>query len=371
MPQIIYSPSKYIQGSGEIARLGAYCRDMGAKEACAIVDPYILSKYEQEIWSSFDSECIPLSLQVFQGECSQVQAERIAAELYQGSKGMIVGIGGGKTLDMAKAVSHFASLPVMLVPTVASTDAACSALAVLYHEPGEIDRYLPLRRSPDLVVADVTVIAGAPVRLLAAGMGDALSTYYEARACHRSGAVTSTGGTGTLAALALARTCLDTLLADGRQALEDVRAGRVTAAVEHIVEANIYLSGIGFESGGLAAAHAIHNGLTLLEECRGVLHGEKVAFATLVQLILEDAPEEEIREAAEFCRMAGLPVTLGELGLDGSDHERLMVAAEAGCTLADTPMTNMPFPVTPQQVLEAMLEADRRGAVLLSQPNGG
>jgi glycerol dehydrogenase len=142
----------------------------------------------------------------------------------------------------------------MLVPTVASTDAPCSALSVLYSESGEFDRYLPLRRSPDIVVADVELIAKAPVRLLAAGMGDALSTYYEARACSRSGAVTSAGGTGTLAALALARTCLDTLLADGAQALQDAADGRATAAVEHIVEANIYLSGIGFESGGLAAA---------------------------------------------------------------------------------------------------------------------
>lgn len=371
MPQIIYSPSKYIQGSGEIARLGAYCREMGAKEACAIVDPYILSKYEQEIRGSFLAEHIPLSLRELRGECSQVQAEQIAAELEQDSTDIIVGIGGGKTLDMAKAVSYFTGWPVMLVPTVASTDAPCSALAVLYHESGEIDRYLPLRRSPDLVVADVAVVAGAPVRLLAAGMGDALSTYYEARACRRSGAVTSTGGTGTLAALALARTCLDTVLADGVQALTDARAGRVTAAVEHIVEANIYLSGIGFESGGLAAAHAIHNGLTLLGECRSVLHGEKVAFATLVQLVLEGASEEEICGAAEFCRMAGLPVTLGELGLEGADHERLMVAAEASCTLEDTPMTNMPFPVTPQQVLEAVLEVDRRGAGLALKNNGG
>ncbi|WP_340022706.1 glycerol dehydrogenase [Paenibacillus sp. FSL K6-1096] len=366
MPQIIYSPSKYIQGNGEIARLGAYCRETGARGAYVLVDPYILSNYEQEIRSSFEAEQVMLSLREFRGECTQVQAEQIAAEMDRAGTDMIVGIGGGKTLDMAKAASHFSSLPVMLVPTVASTDAPCSALAVLYQDSGSFDRYLLLRRSPDLVVADVAVIAGAPVRLLAAGMGDALSTYYEARACRRAGAVTSSGGTGTLAALALARTCLDTLLTDGQQALEDVRAGRVTAAVEHIVEANIYLSGIGFESGGLAAAHAIHNGLTLLEECRGVLHGEKVAFATMVQLILEGAPEEEICEAAEFCRMAGLPVTLGELGLDGADHQRLMVAAEASCTLDDTPMNNMPFPVTPQQVLAAMLEADRRGAGLAS-----
>ncbi|OMF94898.1 glycerol dehydrogenase [Paenibacillus sp. FSL R7-0337] len=362
MPQIIYSPSKYIQGNGEIARLGSYCLQMGDKGAYAIVDPFILSRYGQEIKDGFLAEQLPLMLREFQGECSLVQVEQMVAELNRGQVGTIVGIGGGKTLDTAKAVSHFANLPVLLVPTVASTDAPCSALAVLYSDSGEFDRYLPLRRSPDLVVADVAIIAGAPVRLLAAGMGDALSTYYEARACSRSGAVTSTGGTGTLAALALARTCLDTLLADGQQALKDASEGRVTAAVHHIVEANIYLSGIGFESGGLAAAHAIHNGLTLLEECRHVLHGEKVAFATLVQLILEGAEEPEIAGVVEFCRMAGLPVTLAAMGLAGVEQDRLLLAAEASCNLENSPMGNMPFAVTPQQVLKAMLDADRRGA---------
>ncbi|WNS46120.1 glycerol dehydrogenase [Paenibacillus sp. MMS20-IR301] len=361
MPQIICSPSKYIQGSGEIRRLGEYCLQLGVKGAYAIVDPYIQSIYGQEISGSFDAEQIPLTLREFRGECSLIQVQQITAELDRSRVEVIVGVGGGKTLDTAKAVSYFASLPVLLVPTVASTDAPCSALSVLYSESGEFDRYLQLRRSPDVVVADTAIIAKAPVRLLAAGMGDALSTYYEARACSKSAAVTSAGGTSTLAALALARTCLETLFTDGRQALKDASAGQATAAVEHIVEANIYLSGIGFESGGLAAAHAIHNGLTLLPECRAALHGEKVAFATLVQLMLEGEAEEEISKVADFCRMAGLPVTLAELGLAGVEQERLMMAAEASCA-EGSPMMNMPFSVTPKQVLEAFLAADRRGA---------
>lgn len=361
MSQIIYSPSKYIQGSGEITRLGVYCQQMGARGAYAIIDPYILSMYGQAVSGGFESEHIPLLLREFRGECSLAQVELMIAELDSGNADVMVGIGGGKTLDTAKAVSHFAGLPVMLVPTIASTDAPCSALSVLYSESGEFDRYLPLRRSPDIVVADTAIIAKAPVRMLAAGMGDALSTYYEARACSRSGAVTSTGGTGTIAALALARTCLDTLLSDGAQALQDARDGRATAAVEHIVEANIYLSGIGFESGGLAAAHAIHNGLTLLEECRSVLHGEKVAFATLAQLMLEGAAEDEVSSVVNFCRLANLPVTLAELGLAAVSQDRLLTAAKASCA-EGSPMANMPFAVSPQLVVEAIRAADRRGA---------
>ncbi|MNO28219.1 Glycerol dehydrogenase [compost metagenome] len=361
MTQIIGAPSKYIQGNGELSKLGLYCSQLGAKGAYAIVDPFIFSLYGEEITRSFEANSIVLVQEEFGGECSMEQVERmVSAALAAVSSGVIVGIGGGKTLDTAKAVSHFAGLPVVVVPTVASTDAPCSALSVLYTEDGRLDRYLPLRRSPDVVIADVDVIAKAPPRLLAAGMGDALSTYYEARACRSSGAVTQAGGSSSIAAFTLAKACRDTLLADGADALRDCREGTGSEAVGRIVEANIYLSGIGFESGGLAAAHAIHNGLTLLEECRHVLHGEKVAFATLAQLMLEQAPAEEIEEVIAFSRMAGLPVTLSELGLNNAQEERLMIAAEASCA-ADNPMGNMPFAVSPQQVLDAILAADRRG----------
>lgn len=360
MRQVTYAPSKYIQGEGEIARLGAYCVQMEAGEAYAIVDPYILSVYGEEIRSSFEREPLGLQVREFQGECSFAQVEQIVSELNLDKVGVILGIGGGKTLDTAKAVSHYARLPVILVPTVASTDAPCSAVSVLYSEQGEFDRYLSLRRSPDAVIVDTGLIAKAPARLLSAGMGDALSTYFEARACRRSGAVTEAGGVGSIAAFALARACYDTLLQDGPCALEDVRQGRASAQVARIIEANIYLSGIGFESGGLAAAHAIHNGLTVLEECRHMLHGEKVAFATLAQLMLEQAPEEEITAVADFCRRAGLPLTLDRMGLGAVPEEKLMTAAAASCA-EDGPMKNMPFTVSPQDVYAALLAADHLG----------
>ena len=109
--------------------------------------------------------------------------------------------------------------------------------------------------------------------------------------------MTCTGSKVTKAALALAELCYDTLISDGLKAKLAVENHVCTKAVEDIIEANTYLSGIGFESGGLAGAHAIHNGLTVLKGCHGLYHGEKVAFGTLVQLVLENAPVEELAES--------------------------------------------------------------------------
>ena len=162
------------------------------------------------------------------------------------------------------------------------------------------------------------------------------------------------------AAMALARLCYDTLMADGRKAAVAAKAGACTKALENIVEANTYLSGIGFESGGLAGAHAIHNGLTAIPETHAFYHGEKVAFGTLVQLVLEDEHFGQIQEVVRFCTDVGLPTTLADLGIAEIKPEQIHAVAELACAPSDT-LGNMPFAVTPDAVYDAILGADAIG----------
>ena len=166
------------------------------------------------------------------------------------------------------------------------------------------------------------------------------------------------GGHITRAAITLAKLCRDVLLEDGLKAKAAVEKGVSTQAVENIVEANTYLSGVGFESSGLAAAHAIHNGLTVLEETHRFLHGEKVAFGVICQLVLENRPMEEIERIIRFCRKCGLPTTFKELGLEEISNEKLLEAATASCADNDT-MKNMPFEVWPEDILAAMQAANQ------------
>ena len=210
------------------------------------------------------------------------------------------------------------------------------------------------------MLVDSAIVAAAPARLLVSGMGDALATYFEARATKASRSDTCAGGKVTSAAMALAKLCYDTLMTEGVKAKIAVEAGVCTEAVERIIEANTYLSGIGFESGGLAGAHAIHNGLTCIKECHHLYHGEKVAFGTLTQLVLENAPEEEIEEVVSFCIEVGLPVTFAEMGIKKVDKEKLMEAATLASAEGDT-LRNMPLEVTPEKVCAAMIAADAIG----------
>ncbi|HAX73148.1 MAG TPA: glycerol dehydrogenase, partial [Firmicutes bacterium] len=340
-------------------QLGHHYLKLGKKGATIIVDPFIFNQYAAVIKDSFTEVGVDIDMEAFNGECSKSEVKRLGQHL-NSAHDVIIGIGGGKTLDTAKAVAYEVDLPVIIVPTIASTDAPCSALSVLYTEGGEFDQYLFLKNNPNLVLVDSSLISKAPSRLLVAGMGDALATYFEAKACHLSRKPTIAGGVCSLAALSLAKLCYDTLLRDGLKAKLACDANSVSEALENVIEANTYLSGVGFESGGLAAAHAIHNGFTVLEECHHMYHGEKVAFGTIVQLVLENAPLEEIYEVIDFCQLIGLPTTLAELGLSEVSQDKLMAVANTSCAEGET-IHNMPFIVTPEAVYSAILVADQLG----------
>lgn len=250
--------------------------------------------------------------------------------------------------------------PVIVCPTIAATDAPCSALTVVYTDDGVFEEYLWLPANPNLVLVDTDIIAKAPARLLVSGMGDALATYFEAKACQASNATSCAGGHITIAAITLAKVCYQTLIEEGVKAKLAVEADVCTTAVEKVIEANTLLSGMGFESGGLAGAHAIHNGLTCIKECHHLYHGEKVAFGTLTQLVLENADEDLLDEVITFCMDVGLPTTFADLGIENPDKDALMEATTLAASPDDT-LGNEPFEVTPEKVYAAMVAADALG----------
>lgn len=365
MAKILISPAKYVQGPGELAKLGEYAAKFG-KKALILITSSGYKRIGKVVESGFAGVPCEIIFDYFNGECCRKEIGRLQEIVRAQECDMVIGIGGGKILDTAKAVAFYEKTPVLICPTIASTDAPCSALSVIYTEDGVFEEYLFYPSNPDLVLMDSEIIAKSPVRLTVAGMGDALATYFEARAVKAKGAVTCAGGQVTGAALALAKFCFDTLMEEGVKAKLALEAGALTESVEKVIEANTLLSGLGFESGGLAGAHAIHNGFTVLEECHHMYHGEKVAFGTITQLVLENIPAEELETIIDFCIELGLPVTLKELGVTEVTEEKIMAVAKAACAENDT-LHNMPFEVTPESVYAAIMAADRYGHYFLGE----
>lgn len=360
MKKVMISPSKYVQGENELSNLGEYVAAFGSK-ALLVSSTDDEGRVRAQLDTAVSRAAFTLTSAGFNLECSWAEIKRIKALADEQSADVIIGLGGGKSLDTAKAVAHLANKPVIIVPTIASTDAPCSALAVIYTEHGEFEEYFFFRNNPNLVLVDTAIIAKAPVRFLVAGMGDALSTWVEARACAKSFAKNASHGHSTMAANAIAKLCYETLFEDSLKAKAACEAGVVTQALENIIEANILLSGLGFESSGLAACHSIHNGLTVLEETHKFFHGEKVAFGVIVQLVLENAPQEELDRTIKYCQSVGLPTCLADLSVTEVTPEKIMKVA-IGATAEGETIHNMPFPVTADMVCAAILAADKLGA---------
>ncbi|GLY11858.1 glycerol dehydrogenase [Bacillus badius] len=352
----ITSPKKFIVGQHLLKELCTYTKTYG-DHAYVICDEFILERASQEASQSFEEAGHKSEFAKFNLEITQEEIDRHREAVRSSGANVIVGIGGGKTLDTAKAAAYYEHLPVVIFPTIASTDAPCTALSVIYNTDGSFDRYLFLPSNPDVVLADTAILAAAPTRFFVAGIGDALATYFEARACYRKNGDNLVNLKPSLSGLGLAKMCYDTILEYGLQAKIAVDNGVSTPAVENTIEATIYLSGVGAEAGGLAAAHAIHNGMTAVPSLHHAQHGEKVVFGLLTQLVLEDAPKEEIETVIHFIKEVGLPLTLKDLGLDEFREEEWRKVAELACAEGDT-MGNMPHPVTPADVYQAIVAAN-------------
>jgi glycerol dehydrogenase len=361
---MLIAPGRYVQGAGAIQEVGMHAAKMGTR-ALVTGGKTALSVCGRQIQDSLAGENLGCHQEPFKGECSDQEIQRLVGVARAQSVDLVIAAGGGKVIDTGKAVAHELKIPVIIIPTIAATDAPCSALSVIYTEDGVFSRYLVLPKNPDCVLVDTAIVAQAPVEFLVSGMGDALATFWEADTCAKSCKpnVLTGGCPPTLSAVTLARLCYDTLLEHGLAAKLAVERNSVTPAVEAVVEANTLLSGLGFESGGLAGAHSVHNGFTVLEQSHHKLHGQKVAFGTITQLVMEGRSMETIDEVVDFCLQVGLPVCLEDMGVVNPTREEIRKVAEATTAQGETIHATW-FPVTADAVESAIWAADALGAEL-------
>lgn len=353
----VISPGRYVQGPGAMARLGEFVATIGSTPLI-VADDVVWGFVGHDATSSLKAAGLPVIREAFRGMPTAKEINRLVEVIKNAAADVVVAVGGGSTIDAVKSSGFLAGIRWVTVPTVASTDAPTSALAVVYTEDGAFEEYRFFPRNPDLVLVDSQIVANAPAAFLAAGVGDALATWLEARATAASSSLTMAGGLPTLTGTALARLSWDVLWDNALPALDAVRDHLVTPAVEKVIEANTLLSGLGFESGGLAAAHAIHNGLTAARQTHGLAHGQKVNIGSLTQLVLEGAPTNEIRDFVEFTTRVGLPTTLTEIGLTAESTHELELVANAA-TVAGETIHAMPFEVRPADVVSALKSIER------------
>jgi len=359
-PRVFIAPQRYVQGPGVLGHVGRYLSLVHPRRVAVLISAGGECRHGGVLVDSLRAADIAPVLRTFGGECSLEEIERHARALETQAIDCVLAVGGGKCIDAGKAIAFRLDVPIVVVPTLASNDAPCSAVSVLYTPAGVSSGVELYPNSPALVVVDTAIVAAASARFLVSGMGDAMATWYEADVCLRNpAAMTTLGARPTIASASIGESCAATLFAQGRAAAAAVAAHLVSPALEAVVEANTLLSGLGFESGGLAAAHAFAQSFTALPETNtAYLHGEMVAMGTLAQLVLESR-SDEARRVARFFVEVGLPVHLGQLAVDAG-NARALDTIVAGAT-AFPFIGNMPIPIDAAVLRAGLLDAHALG----------
>lgn len=319
------APRRYIQGPGVLERLPALAAEFGRA-------PFVLidAGVDRAEGTNLRTLLLGAAFAPFQGEITHAAIGDAVAAAQAVAADCIVVIGGGKAIDTAKGIARALRCPILVVPSIASNDAPTSRLIVIYDTAHRIVEVQRMDWNPDVVLVDTALIARAPRRFLAAGIGDALSKLFEATACAAAGGHNAFDTRPPIAALALARACYETIRRDGEAALAAVDRGTPDAALENVVEA-------------------------------AVPHGDIVAFGTLVQMAHERYDEAEIADVAAFCKRCGLPVTLRAVGLPAPEERDFALIVEP--TLAAPHIGNLRHRADAESLAAALRRADAIGAM--------
>jgi len=316
--RVFGGPPRYYQGPDALNSLPQVCAGLG-EHPFLVVDADVLALISARLETLFAGTRHVIA--PFRGEVTAAAMDDIAREATASGADLVVGIGGGKALDVGKGCARRSGRPFISVPTVASNDSPTSIALAVYDDHHQMVAVEALDGSPTAVVVDTRLIAGAPAQFLRAGIGDAIAKKFEGEASQRHGGVNAHHSFQLRTAGYIADGCYCTIREFAVDALAAAGSGNPTPALEAVVEANILMAGLAFENMGLGVAHGITRGLVRLPAVARAPHGFHVAYGTLVLLASEQRDDAFLEDFVQFYREIGLPCSLTDMGLDRIEVE--------------------------------------------------
>ncbi len=289
------------------------------------------------------------------GECTYKNMEIIKSVVEEKDFHFIIGVGGGKAIDTAKGAAEKAGIPVVTIPTIASTCAATTALSVVYTEKGDFDSIYLLDNTPVHSLIDTQIIANSPWKYQWAGIGDTLAKYYEVGLASRGKELDYCPTLGKQ----ISQLCKDPLVKYGKKALDSNKEQKTSYELDEVILSNIVNTGlvsilVGDENNG-AGAHGLFYGMTLLEEIeRNHLHGEVIAYGILVMLMMDDN-RKEVEKLIPFYKTINLPTCLLDIGLTIQDVSNEEFISKA---LNSPDMKKMPYKVNKEMLIKGILSLE-------------
>lgn len=349
---IIKTPKLYISGKDTIKQAGQYIKEYSRKPLIIGSEKSLDAAYE-ELKKSLEANGIASdNTDVFKGFPSENKFKFYLDRIDETGADAIIALGGGRVLDTAKAVADLADIPVITVPTIAATCAAWAGLTIQYDDEGSFVKARPLKKSPELVIADTRIIFSAPARYLFAGVVDTFAKYYEIRPTveHYKNSLNLD------IAFYSSRLAYEKLKKNVFKAIKDAENGIFEQHAKDVVDAIIYLAGFAgsfqSEDGYISFAHPFYHISARFPNTRHKLHGEKVAYGILAQLFLEKKELSEITDVVNTFDEYKNAFTLSDIGFDRENTDELKDLAYQ----AKTEFNNIIW--NEDEIVNAILDAD-------------
>ena len=315
-----FGAGRYIQEAGALQYTAQEAARLG-KKALVIAGPTAWSATEGKVEQSLNEAGFPFVLSLYPGQNTYERAKEHALQALTSGCDVIIGVGGGRIMDQAKATAHFAgNLPVLQIPTTIATCAAFAPLSVMYTAEGASLGSLRYDHDVDAIVMDMDVICKEPPRYAASGIMDGMAKMIEIQN-GRSEILLDEVSIGLFTAYTIASMAYAIYEKEAHQACRDIAEGKLTKAVEDIAYLNVAIAGIvsgvskGF--GQTALGHETYELVRtyFTQEAKPYLHGEIVAIGDCLQLAFNGHPEQ-IPAFQEFMSSMDMPLTLEDIGID-------------------------------------------------------
>lgn len=296
----------------------------------------------------------------YTGECSYYGADLISQIVEENDIDFIIGVGGGKLVDLVGYAAHICNVKYGVVPTLVSNCAPWTPLSVMYKESGEsegkTEHYM---RQAVFLITDPYLVIDSPVRYFIAGLADTIAKWYE------SDSILAQEHLQNEPFLKLAgytaKLCNESIVKHSAKAMKDMENKVVSEEFVHLSEIVIAVAGL---CGGLgdkyarnAAAHAMHDAIAkYIPESHSYLHGEIVAYGVLYQLALEGR-WSTIDSLMPFYSDLKLPVSLNRMGLYPADEN--VIDDIVGFIDSKEKVHLIPISITPEILKKTIFELEK------------
>jgi glycerol-1-phosphate dehydrogenase [NAD(P)+] len=299
-------PRTVVVGHDVISDTGKVCKDLKLNGSALIVaGGSTLKAAGKTVAVSLEDSGFNVSVAVVEKPALDEvrKVEKTAGEV---KASFLLGVGGGKSIDIAKLASMHLDLPFISAPTAASHDGIVSSRASIIRNNKTVSE---AAQTPLAVVADTAIIASAPYRLLAAGCGDIISNYTAVRdweLAHRLRNEPFSEYASIISKMTAK------ILIESAEAIKPGLEESAWTVVKALVASGVAMSIAGSSRPASGSEHKFSHALDEIAP-RPALHGEQCGVGTIMMMYLHGGNWQEIRAAL---KAIGAPIDASELGIE-------------------------------------------------------